>query len=157
MTACIYFTVYTHAATSGQLISVKDYVRVMFTHRARACVRTCARACVIKHSLIYRPILFKCAVNILQITASSMGYLLFMFTHRAHAWLKHSLIFGRILLKFAGHIMVTFVLIQQFRGPSNRTDSKLFLNYTLTNKYIDVLHPNHVHASRARICERARD
>jgi hypothetical protein len=46
--------------------------------------------------------------------AVCMGYVLFMFTHRAHACergcaiarvVKHSLIFGRILLKFAGHIL----------------------------------------------------
>jgi hypothetical protein len=54
-------------------ISVKDYVLFMFTHVA------CARACVIKHSLNYEPILF--AVNILQLTTSSKGYVLFMFTH----------------------------------------------------------------------------
>jgi hypothetical protein len=86
----------------------------MFTHCAHACVRVC----VIKHSLIYGPILFKFAVNILQITTSSMGYVLVMLTHRAHvyqrarasAWLKHSLIFGRIFFKFAGHLlhMTTF-------------------------------------------------
>jgi hypothetical protein len=51
------------------------------------------------------------AVNILQITTSSMGYVLFIFTHCVHACehasarvVKHSLIFGRILFKFAGHI-----------------------------------------------------
>jgi hypothetical protein len=32
-------------------IRVKDYVLFMFTHRAHACERVCARACVIKHSL----------------------------------------------------------------------------------------------------------
>jgi hypothetical protein len=64
--------------------------------------RACARACVIKHSLIYGPTLFKFAVNILQITTSSMGYVLFMFVSRL---VKHSLIFGRILFKFAGHIL----------------------------------------------------
>jgi hypothetical protein len=32
-----------------------------------------------------------------------MGYLLFMFKHRSR--LKHSLLFGRILFKFAGHIL----------------------------------------------------
>jgi hypothetical protein len=40
-----------------------------------------------------------------------MGYVLFIFTHCAHmckrarARLKHSLIFGRILFKFAGHML----------------------------------------------------
>jgi hypothetical protein len=61
---------------------------------------------MIKHSLINGTTLFIFAVNILQITTSSMGYVLFMFTHRtrASAWLTHSLIFGGILFKFAGHI-----------------------------------------------------
>jgi hypothetical protein len=91
--------------------SIKDYVLFIFTHRAHACDRVCARACVIKHSLIYGQTLFKIAVNILQIRTSSMGYVLFMFTHRAHAcersgaWLKHALIFGGILFKLAGHIL----------------------------------------------------
>jgi hypothetical protein len=57
----------------------------MFTHRTHACERPCARARVIKRSLIYGRILFKFAVNILQITSSSMDYVLSMFTHRAHA------------------------------------------------------------------------
>jgi hypothetical protein len=38
-----------------------------------------------------------------------MGYKPLIFTHRACVqacvWLKHSLIFGRILFKFAGHIL----------------------------------------------------
>jgi hypothetical protein len=49
-----------------------------------SCLRTArmrARACVIKHPLIYGPILFTFAVNILQITKSSKGYLLFMCTY----------------------------------------------------------------------------
>jgi hypothetical protein len=73
--------------TTAHHISVKDYVLFMFTHRAHACERACERAGMIKHWLIYRPILFKFkfSVNILQITTSSMGYLLFMFTHHAHA------------------------------------------------------------------------
>jgi hypothetical protein len=72
-------------------ISIKDYVLFIFTHRAHACECACARACVIKHLLIYGPTLSKFAVNILQITT--------------RAWLKHSLIFGRILFIFAGHIL----------------------------------------------------
>jgi hypothetical protein len=74
---------------------------------------TSARARMIKRSLIYGRIFFKFAVNILQVTSISMGYVLLIFTHcarvREHvcesAWLKHSLIFGRILFKFAGHIL----------------------------------------------------
>ena len=100
------------------------YVLFMFTHRAHACERACATERVVKHSLIYGPTLFKFAVNILQITTSSMGYVLFMITHRAHACERthasarvrarecvralgktHSLIFGRILFKFAVYIL----------------------------------------------------
>jgi hypothetical protein len=66
-------------------ISVKDYFS------CSRIARTCAGACVIKHSLIYGPILFQFAVNILQITTSSMGYIPFMFTHRAHAYKLHGL------------------------------------------------------------------
>jgi hypothetical protein len=47
--------------------------------------RACARACVIKHVLIYGPILFKFAVNMLQIPTSNTSYLLFLFTYRANA------------------------------------------------------------------------
>jgi hypothetical protein len=65
-------------------------------------------------SLIYGRFLFKFGVNILHITTSSKGYVLFMFTHRAHACeractsarvVKQSIIFGRILFKFDGHIL----------------------------------------------------
>jgi hypothetical protein len=56
----------------------------LFTHRAHERERVCARACMNKHSLIYGPILFKFAVNILEITTSRMGYLLVMFTHCVH-------------------------------------------------------------------------
>jgi hypothetical protein len=108
--ACVHSLIFEriHFKFAGNIlrltISVKDYVRLMFTHRAHACERMCARACVIKHSLIYGPILFTFAVNILHIT-SSMGYLLFTFTHRTHAWLKHSLIYGQLLFKFAVNIL----------------------------------------------------
>jgi hypothetical protein len=59
-------------------ISVKDYVLFIFTHRTHACKCACARARVIKRSLIYGRILFKFALNILHVTSSSMGYVLFM-------------------------------------------------------------------------------
>jgi hypothetical protein len=101
----------------------------MFTHRKRAC----ARACMIKYSLIYGPILLTFAVNILKITSSRMGYLLFMFTHCAHtckcarasAWLKHSLIFERILFKFCwahttnDHTLYGLQLGRRARGNHN--------------------------------------
>jgi hypothetical protein len=45
----------------------------------------CRNKRVIKSVLIHGRILFKFAVNRLQITTSSMGYILIMFTHRAHA------------------------------------------------------------------------
>jgi hypothetical protein len=72
----------------------------------------CASARVIKRSLIYGRILFKVAVNILQITTSSMGCVLFMFTHRVHVcertcasarMVHRSFIFGQILFTFAGN------------------------------------------------------
>jgi hypothetical protein len=78
-----------------------------------------------------------------------MGYVLFMITHRAHAcerarasahvrasaWYKHSLIFRRILFKFAGHIL-------------QMTTS--YMGYTL-------IFTHRGHKARARVCERARD
>jgi hypothetical protein len=60
-------------------------VLFVFTHRAHACESACATERVVKHSLFYGPTLFKFAVNVLQITTSSMGYVRFMITHRAHA------------------------------------------------------------------------
>jgi hypothetical protein len=56
-----------------------------------SCSRTAVH--VIKRSLIYGRIVFKFAVNRLQITSSSMGYILFMFKHassreQARAWLN---------------------------------------------------------------------
>jgi hypothetical protein len=99
---------------------------------------------VIKHWLNYEPILFKFAVNILYITPSSMGYVRFMFIHRAracnlsrtrgtHAWLKHSLIFGRILFKFAGHIL------------------------QMTTSYMGYILIMFMHRGDACVCERVRD
>jgi hypothetical protein len=61
-----------------------------------------------------RTVSLKFAVNILQLTTSSKGYILFMFSHHAHVWeracvsarvVTHSNIFGRILFKFDGHIL----------------------------------------------------
>jgi hypothetical protein len=53
-----------------------------------ASTRACASARVINCSLIYGRFLFKFAINILQITTSSHGYVLFMITHRAHIQLS---------------------------------------------------------------------
>jgi hypothetical protein len=60
---------------AGHILQITmDYILIMFTHR------------VIKPSLILERILFKFAGHILQIThtTSSMGYVLVMFTLRAH-------------------------------------------------------------------------
>jgi hypothetical protein len=58
------------------------YTLIMFGHTRE---RACASARVINCSLMYGRVLFKFGVNILHITASSKGYVLFMFTYRAHA------------------------------------------------------------------------
>jgi hypothetical protein len=88
-------------------IGYMSYILIVFTYRGHVCERACASERVIKCSLIYGRFLFTFAVNILQITKSSM------FTHRAPACehacvsarvVKHSLILGRIVFKFAGHI-----------------------------------------------------
>jgi hypothetical protein len=56
------------------------------TLRYYTTIVSCSRtARVIKRSFIHGRILFTFAENILQITISSMGYVRFMFTHRAHA------------------------------------------------------------------------
>jgi hypothetical protein len=84
------------------------YILIMFTHRAHSCERACARARVIKSSIIFGRILIKFAVNILHITTSSTGCVLLMFTNRVHACervFKSSLIYGRILFTFAANIL----------------------------------------------------
>jgi hypothetical protein len=131
-------------------LSVKDYVLFMFTHRAHACERACARACVIKNSLIYGPTLLKFAVDILQITSSSMGYVLTyiawaMFTHRAHACER---------ARACARVVKTFTYL--------RTDSlQICCAHTTDDHKLHGLHNYHVHApgahARARVCERARD
>jgi hypothetical protein len=78
----------------------------MFTHRARAYEHVCASARVVKHSIIFGRILFKCDGHILQMTTSYMGYILNMCTRvcaRARV-IKRSLISERILSKFGGNI-----------------------------------------------------
>jgi hypothetical protein len=57
------------------------YILIMFKHRGHAHERACANARVINCSLIYGRDLFKFAVNMLQITTSSKGNVLFMFSH----------------------------------------------------------------------------
>jgi hypothetical protein len=74
---------YIHFMTRGV-----GYIFCVCTHRAHACERACATERVVKHSLIYGPTLFKFAVNILNVTSSSMGNVLFMITHRAHACVR---------------------------------------------------------------------
>jgi hypothetical protein len=70
------------------------------------------RTSVTKHLLNYEPILLTFAVSILQRTTSSKAFVLFMFTHHAceracvsARVVTHSIIFGRILFKFDGHIL----------------------------------------------------
>jgi hypothetical protein len=70
--------------------------------RARARMCESMREHMINRSPMYGQILFKLAVNILQITTSSIVYVLFMSMHRAH---KHVLIFRRFLFKFAVNIL----------------------------------------------------
>jgi hypothetical protein len=60
-----------------------DGLHTYHVHAPRACESTCSSARVIKNLLIYGQMFFKFAVNILQITPSSMDYVLFMSTHRA--------------------------------------------------------------------------
>jgi hypothetical protein len=78
-------------------------------------IRVQARAWL-KHSRIFGRILFKFAGHILQMTASYMGYIGIMFTHRGHTHeracacahvIKCSLIYGRFLLKCAMNIQLT--------------------------------------------------
>jgi hypothetical protein len=77
-------------------------------HATRACVLS-ARVCV--HSLIFERIMSKFSGNILRLTISGKDYVLFMFTHRAHAWkracasarvIKRS---QRIFSKFGGMLL----------------------------------------------------
>jgi hypothetical protein len=58
-------------------------LRTFLFHAPRA--RVCARARVIKCSLIYGRIFFKFVVTILQVTSSSIGYVLLISTHRARS------------------------------------------------------------------------
>jgi hypothetical protein len=55
---------------------------LIFTHRGHTLERACASARVINCSLIYGRFLIKFGVNVLHLTTSSKGYVLFMFTHR---------------------------------------------------------------------------
>jgi hypothetical protein len=64
-----------------------DCVLLMFTLRVHACERVCVsvRARGSAFAYIFGRIIFKFAGNILQLTTSSMSYVLFMFTHRIQA------------------------------------------------------------------------
>jgi hypothetical protein len=55
---------------------------LIFTHRGNTRERACASARLINCSLIYGRFHFRFGVNILHLTPSSKGYVLFMFTHR---------------------------------------------------------------------------
>jgi hypothetical protein len=135
-----------------------DTFRGLYMFCVHACEHVCARARVIKHSFIYGRILFKFAMNTLQVTwLSSMGYVLIIFTHHArtcdHASLKQSLIFGRILFKFAGHILQ---MTYKFHG----INCSLIYGQVLSNFAVNILQITtsskscvHVHV---HVCERAR-
>jgi hypothetical protein len=89
------------------------YIFVVCTPRARAC------ACVLNarvpvHSLIFERIISRFAGNILLLTINVKDYVLFIFTHCAHACeracsracaIKHSLIYGPTFFKFAVNIL----------------------------------------------------
>jgi hypothetical protein len=64
------------------------YIYVVCAHNACACVLY-ARACV--PSLIFERIISKFAGNILLLTISVKDYVLFIFTHRAHAYERESM------------------------------------------------------------------
>jgi hypothetical protein len=92
--------------------SSKCYVLFMFTHRAHACESECESACssarVVKHSIIFRRILFKFDGHILLMT-TSYERVCASVRMRARVCecvcaIKRSLIFERILSKFGWDI-----------------------------------------------------
>jgi hypothetical protein len=146
--------------------------------RASAHVRPSAWLNIHLSDLIYGPMLFKFAVTILQLTTSSMGYVLFIFTHRVHAcasvlaraWLTHSLIFGRILFKFAGHILqmttsyMGYILIMfTHPGHTRVINCSPFSGRVLFKVGVNILHITtsrkgyvlFMFTHRAHACERA--
>jgi hypothetical protein len=99
----VMFTHRAHAGTSGRVVKTFTY---LWTDSFQSCwahttndhtlhglhtyhvhapqTRACASARVINCFLAYGRFLFKFTVNILQITISSKGYVLFIFMHCAH-------------------------------------------------------------------------
>jgi hypothetical protein len=78
------------------------YLSCSFTAGTRVNARVQAR--VTNCSLIYRRFLFIFGMNILHITTSNKGYVLFMFTHRAHAWFNSQ----QSLNGFSSNLMSTY-------------------------------------------------
>jgi hypothetical protein len=131
---------------------------------------------VINCSLTYGRFLFKSAVNILQITTSSKGYVFFMFIYRAHACeracasarvVKYSIIFGRILFKLDGHILqmttsyMGYIRVQAPRAHACASGracaSKRMTTYPqslheLFNVCVNAC-PNSAHQYTSRICQ----
>jgi hypothetical protein len=151
----------------------KGYILFMLTHRAHACERGCATGRVVKHSRIFGPTLFNFAVNILQSTTSSMGYVLVIITHRAQVRAlgkTHSLIFRRILFKFAGHILqmttsyMGYTLIFTHRGHMREINCSLIYGRFLFKCGVNIQHLTtsskgyilFMFTHRAHACERAR-
>jgi hypothetical protein len=90
-------------------ISVKDYVFVMFTHRAHACERACVRAVWLSIRLYmdrFSSNLRWTYYKSQQIAWACVSYILIMFTHRERAFVINcSLIYGRFLFKFPVNIL----------------------------------------------------
>jgi hypothetical protein len=108
---------------------------------------------VINCSLIHEQILFKFAVNILQVTAWVTYFLCSRTARtrasarvRAGAWLKHSLIFGRILFNVAGHILhmttsyMGYILIMFTHSRHRRQHIKSISMYSIVNVYEGTTH-----------------
>jgi hypothetical protein len=74
-----------------------------FSRSRTACMR--ASAHTIKRSIIYERILFKFAVNRLQIATSSMGCIVFMFTDRVHMCEWARVCFVRFIFQFSGNTL----------------------------------------------------
>jgi hypothetical protein len=133
----------------------------MVTHRARACV----------HSLTFERIMSKFAGNILRLTITGKDYVLFIVTHRVYACkdapasacvITHSLIYGRILFKFAVNYNSTCYKSHQVARARAWFNSQLSLDGFSSNlmgtyyKWPQVTWDTYVSCSNtACVCERA--
>jgi hypothetical protein len=131
-----------------------------------------ARACV--HTLIFERIISKCAGDILLLTISVKDYVLFIFTHHAHACaracvIRHLLIYGPSLFKFAVNILqittssMGYVLVMfTHRVCVVKTFTHLWTDYrhicwahTTDDQKLHVIHTYHVPSLRACVRLRA--